>query len=163
MDIEQCWSHYLKAEELNQQGHWPEAYHLYDDVLSSLPDNIQIAVMCNNTKPCQLACLLDGFRTATVNQSEILNNLGKRKEAFELLNQTYAYFQFLTLESADLLKALQNVLHKHCEDLFRHLAAFCAAQRSASWMLEMENIQKAHHHFYQLQHTSPIEPSLRLN
>lgn len=37
MDLERCWMHYLKAEQLMDQGHWPEAQRLYGDVLSSLP------------------------------------------------------------------------------------------------------------------------------
>ena len=32
MEIERCWMHYLKAEQLMEQGHWPEAQRLYGDV-----------------------------------------------------------------------------------------------------------------------------------
>ncbi|WED23965.1 hypothetical protein L3Q72_22300 [Vibrio sp. JC009] len=163
MKIEQCWSHYLKAEELTQQGHWPEAHHLYNKVLIHLPDHIQSAVTCDSTKPCQLLCMLDGFRNASINQSEILNNLGQGDEAFALLNQAYCYIQFLALESNVLLKAIKPSLYRHGEELFRYITAFCTAQRSATWMLELENIQKAHNHFYQLQHQHVFEQPERLN
>ncbi len=43
MEIERCWMHYLKAEQLMEQGHWPEAQRLYGDVLNSLPHHIQDA------------------------------------------------------------------------------------------------------------------------
>jgi len=163
MELEQCWSRYLKAEELIKQGHWPEAYHLYEDVLSSLPQHIQSAVTCHSTKPCQLMCMLDGLRIASINQSEILNNLGKTDEAFSMLNHSYSYFQFLTLESNELLRTINSGLHKHSDALYRHLAAFCSAQKSTDWMVELENIQKSHHHFHQLQTATSFELSNRLN
>lgn len=37
MNIEACWNRFLKAEQLVEQGHWPEAYHLFDEVLQHLP------------------------------------------------------------------------------------------------------------------------------
>lgn len=40
MNIEQCWMRYLKAEQLMEQGHWPEAHRLYEDVLNHLPSHI---------------------------------------------------------------------------------------------------------------------------
>lgn len=161
MEIKQCWSYYIKAEELNGQGHWPEAYKLYGDVLDHMPKCIETAISCDSTKPCQLLCMLDGFRTATVHQSEILNNLGKDEEAFYQLNQTYSYIQFLRLESSALTRRINPALHQHGEELFRYIVAFCTAQRSAKWMLELESIQKAHHHFHELQPS--FETPVRLN
>lgn len=58
MEIERCWMHYLKAEQLMEQGHWPEAQRLYGDVLTSLPHHIQDAAYQSDIKPCQFACLL---------------------------------------------------------------------------------------------------------
>jgi len=163
MKLEQCWLHYIKAEELIQQGHWPEAHYLYSDVLSHLPVHIQNAVNCERTRPCQLRCMLDGFRNACINQSEILNNLGRKEEAFTLLSHTYSYFQFLALESHVIVNTINPVLHNHSEDLFRYISAFCAAQRNADWMQELANVQKSHHHFHQLQHSVSFEQSRLLN
>lgn len=44
MNIEQCWMRYLKAEQLMEQGHWPEAHRLYEDVLNHLPSHIHKAL-----------------------------------------------------------------------------------------------------------------------
>lgn len=163
MKLEQCWQHYTKAEELIQQGHWPEAYYLYNDVLSHLPNYIHHAVSCPNTRPCQFACMLDGYRNACISQSEILNHLGRKDEAFTLLSDTYNFFQFLTLESCAIVQSLESVLHNHSENLFRHISAFCAAQRNSDWMQELANIQRSHHHFHQLQHSASVTQSSRLN
>lgn len=76
MNIEQCWMRYLKAEQLMEQGHWPEAHRLYEDVLNHLPNHIQSALDNEQTKPCQFVCLISGLRDASVAQSEILNKLG---------------------------------------------------------------------------------------
>lgn len=88
MEIERCWMHYLKAEQLMEQGHWPEAQRLYGDVLTSLPHHIQDAAYQSDIKPCQFACLLAGLRDASVAQSEILNRLGQHQQAFDTLNQS---------------------------------------------------------------------------
>lgn len=162
MDLQQCWTHYLKAEQLLEQGHWPEAHYLYDQVLCHLPTHIQSAVDCKDTKPCQFSCLLTGLRDAAVSQSEILNKLGQHDRAFELLNQSYALLQFLSIESADLVKATYHILDKNSEELLQHMAAFCSAQRNAQWMLEFERVQRAHHHFASLKAHSPTPESARL-
>ncbi|MBR9786722.1 MAG: hypothetical protein GYB40_02180 [Vibrionaceae bacterium] len=44
MDIDQCWMRYMKAGQLMQQGHWPEAHRLYEDVLNHLPNHIHSAL-----------------------------------------------------------------------------------------------------------------------
>ncbi len=150
MDLEQCWARFIKAEELLGQGHWPEARYLYDDVLEYLPGYIEQAAESKHTKPCQMACLLAGFKDATINQSDILNKMGQQRQAFDLLNQTYAHIQFLALEQYDILRAVEPTLIQHSESIFRHIAAFCAAQRNASWHLELDVLQKSHHHFNQL-------------
>lgn len=147
MDLQQCWSHYLKAEQLLEQGHWPEAHYLYDQVLSHLPGHIQSAICCDDTKPCQFSCLLTGLRDAAVSQSEILNKMGQHQQAFDLLNQSYALLQFMSIEASDLVKATHHILEQNSEELLRHMGAFCTAQRNAQWMLEFEHVQKAHHHF----------------
>ncbi|KOO04168.1 hypothetical protein [Vibrio nereis] len=147
MDLQQCWTHYLKAEQLLEQGHWPEAHYLYDLVLSNLPSHIQCAIENKATKPCQFSCLLTGLRDAAISQSEILNKLGQHQKAFDLLNQSYALLQFLSIESSELVKATHHVLDRNSEELLQHMGAFCSAQRNAQWLLEFEQVQKAHHHF----------------
>ncbi|WP_335928773.1 hypothetical protein [Vibrio parahaemolyticus] len=57
MNIEQCWMRYLKAEQLMEQGHWPEAHRLYEDVLNHLPSHIHKALENDLTKPCQFGVL----------------------------------------------------------------------------------------------------------
>ncbi|SHO54614.1 hypothetical protein [Vibrio quintilis] len=163
MNLEQCWTYYVKAEELNQQGHWPEAFHLYHDFLANLPDHLQSAMAGHSTKPCQFMCMLDGFKNATIHQSEILNTLGKNEAAFQLLNQTYNYLQFMVLEPFSLRPAVHDVIVDHSETLLQHIEAFCAAQRSATWMLELEQIQRAHYHFHQLQQFSQHESFSLMN
>lgn len=147
MDLQQCWTHYLKAEQLLEQGHWPEAHYLYDQVLNHLPTHIQSAMDSEETKPCQFSCLLTGLRDAAVSQSEILNKMGQHQRAFDLLNQSYALLQFMSIETSDLVKATHHILEKNSDELLRHMGAFCTAQRNAQWMLEYEQVQKAHHHF----------------
>ncbi|WCP70003.1 hypothetical protein LYZ37_18535 [Vibrio tubiashii] len=164
MDLQQCWTHYLKAEQLLEQGHWPEAHYLYELVLSHLPSHLQDALIDNETKPCQFSCLVTGLRDAAVSQSEILNKMGQHQQAFDLLNQTYAQLQFVSIESFDLVQATQHVIQNQCEDLLRHMGAFCSAQRSAQWMLEFEHVQKAHHYFSTLkQYNSAMESSHTIN
>ncbi|AIS57297.1 hypothetical protein ABF162_18100 [Vibrio coralliilyticus] len=164
MDLQQCWTHYLKAEQLLEQGHWPEAHYLYDQVLHHLPTHIQSALSDDQTKPCQFSCLLTGLRDAAVSQSEILNKMGQHQNAFDLLNQSYALLQFMSIESAELVQATHHVLDKNCEDLLRHMGAFCSAQRNAQWMLEFEQVQKAHHHFSALKsYGNATESSHQIN
>lgn len=164
MELQQCWAHYLKAEQLLEQGHWPEAHYLYDQVLNHLPGHLQSALSSTDTKPCQFSCLVTGLRDAAVSQSEILNKMGQQQEAFNLLNQTYAHLQFVSIETFDLVQATQHIIHKQCEDLLRHIGAFCNAQRSAQWMLEFEHVQKAHHYFSTLkQHNAVMESAHIIN
>jgi hypothetical protein len=151
MDIEQCWMRYMKAGQLIQQGHWPEAHRLYEDVLNHLPNHIHSALENEQTKPCQFICLISGLRDASVAQSEILNRLGSQRAAFSALNQTYALFQFLQLESHDLIERLSHLLAQQSEDLLAHMAAFCTAQRNAEWMIELQHVTHAHEQFLHLQ------------
>jgi hypothetical protein len=90
--------------------------------------------------------------------------MGQHQQAFDLLNQTYAHLQFVSIESHDLVHATQRVIQIQCEDLLRHLGAFCSAQRNAHWMLEFEHVQKAHHYFSTLkQHNAALESSYCVN
>lgn len=159
MNIEQCWMHYIKAGQLMQQGHWPEAHRLYEDVLNHLPHHIHSALENDQTKPCQFVCLISGLRDASVAQSEILNKLGLRQDAFSALNQTYALFQFLQLEKHDLIERLASLLAQQSDDLLAHMAAFCSAQRNAKWMLELEHVTRAHEQFLLLQAMISAEPA----
>ncbi|MBU2899015.1 hypothetical protein [Vibrio hepatarius] len=147
MDLQQCWTYYLKAEQLLEQGHWPEAHHLYDQVLTHLPSHIHSALNDNQTQPCQFGCLLRSLRDAAISQSEILNKMGQYQNAFDLLNQSYGLLQFMSIEPTELVEATHSILDKSCNDLLLHMGAFCSAQRNAQWMLEFELVQKAHHHF----------------
>ncbi|MDA0149575.1 tetratricopeptide repeat protein [Vibrio sp. LaRot3] len=152
MDLQQCWTHYLKAEQLLEQGHWPEAHYLFEQVLSHMPEHVHAALNNKETKPCQFSCLVTGIRDASVSQSQILNRMGQHQEAFDTLNQTYALLQFISIEPSDLVRTTDHILRKHSEDLLRHMGAFCSAQRNAQWMLEFEQVQKAHHHFDSLKY-----------
>lgn len=164
MDLQQCWTHYLKAEQMLEQGHWPEAHYLYDQVLNHLPNHLQTALGDNSIKPCQFSCLVTGLRDAAVTQSELLNKMGQQQQAFELLNQTYAQLQFVSLETCELVSATHSTIEKHCDDLLRHMGAFCSAQRSAQWMLEFEQVQKAHHYFSNLKiHSAVMESAHTIN
>ncbi len=149
MEFPQCWSNYLKAEQLMEQGHWPEAQYLFEGVLRHLPTHIQTAIDDDNIKPCQFECLLTGLRGSAVAYSEILNRLGKQESAFNALNQSYALLQFVSLESHEIVNKVRSTLSKHSEDLLAHMTAFCSAQRNTHWMLELEQVQRAHHHFNQ--------------
>ena len=147
MDLQQCWTNYLKAEQLLEQGHWPEAHNLYDQVLSHLPSHIHNAINDEHTKPCQFGCLLRSLRDSAISQSEILNKMGQYQNAFDLLNQSYGLLQFISIEPTELIEATHSMLDRSCNDLLSHMGAFCSAQRNAQWMLEFEHVQKAHHHF----------------
>ncbi|GAL34210.1 hypothetical protein JCM19240_1118 [Vibrio maritimus] len=147
MNIESCWSRFLKAEELVNQGHWPEAYHLFDDVLSHLPFHIHTSLEETGVRPCQFSCMLTGLYDSAIYQSIILNQMGRQKRAFEVLNQAHATFQFLSIEDVQLVAATREVLDKHSDALLEHMGVFCSSQRNASWMLEFEYVQRAHHYF----------------
>ncbi|CAM2775470.1 hypothetical protein VIMY103929_02625 [Vibrio mytili] len=157
MDIEQCWMRYIKAQELMHQGHWPEAQRLYEDVLEHLPNHVHHALEDNHTKPCQFVCLISGLRDASIAQSELFNRLGLKRAAFSTLNQTYALLQFLQLENHELVRRTEQYLAKHSEDLLAHMAAFCAAQRHATWMIELDQVTRAHEKFLYLQMMSAAE------
>ncbi|EPF8031355.1 hypothetical protein ACSW0U_001201 [Vibrio fluvialis] len=159
MNLQQCWTTYLQAEKLLEQGHWPQAHYLFEDVLHHLPHHIQHATHDENTKPCQMSCLIAGLRDAAVYQSEILNNMGQYQRAFEVLNQSYALLQFMSIEESDLVAAVSSVLEKNSNELLRHIGAFCLAQRNASWQLEYEQVEKAHHYFTQLKSYRELQSS----
>jgi hypothetical protein len=162
MELQQCWLRYLRAEELMEHGHWPEAHQLYDEVLSNLPAHIHQALDDKKLKPCQFSCLLLGLRDATVAQSEILNSIGQQQRAFTTLNQSYALFQFISLETSDLVQRTMTLIDNKSEDILRHMGAFCQAQRDTKWMLKYQDIQKAHHHFAKLRVTSDSHYSTHL-
>ncbi|MGF1908380.1 hypothetical protein L4C38_02945 [Vibrio kasasachensis] len=156
MDLQQCWSHYLKAEQLLEQGHWPEAQYLYDQVLSHLPTHIHEAVASLQTKPCQFVCLIIGYRDAAVSQSQILNRMGRYQAAFDCLNQAYALLQFLSIEQCELVNSTGHQISKASDDLLKHIGAFCSSQRNANWMFEFELLQKAQHYFDTLKYAQQI-------
>ncbi|HAT8518023.1 TPA: hypothetical protein I7190_06960 [Vibrio vulnificus] len=151
MNIEQCWMRFLKAQELMEQGHWPEAHHLFSEVLTYLPTHIQSAAHDCELKPCQLVCLLSGLREASIMQSELYNRMGLYQDAFSTLNNTYALFQFVALEQSELIQRVHSMLSKHCDDLLSYMTAFCRAQRNAQWMLELAHVNRAHAQFATLQ------------
>ncbi|WP_335928774.1 hypothetical protein, partial [Vibrio parahaemolyticus] len=105
----------------------------------------------------QFVCLVSGLRDASVAQSEILNKLGLQRDAFSALNQTYALFQFLQLESHELIERVGHLLGQQSEDLLAHMAAFCSAQRNAQWMIELDHVTRAHEQFLHLQAMSSAE------
>ncbi|MBA5763803.1 hypothetical protein H2O73_15670 [Vibrio sp. 404] len=162
MDLPQCWNHYLKAQQLLEQGHWPEAQYLYDQVLPQLPIHIQAAIADENTKPCQFVCMITTYRDAAVSQSQILNRMGQYQAAFDCLNRAYALFQFLTIERCELINSLEHLIAKSNHDLLNHIGAFCCSQRSASWMFEYELLQKAQHYFDTLRGAQPMSTPVAL-
>ncbi len=85
-------------------------------------------------------------------QSEILNTMGQQQGAYQVLNQSYALLQFLSIENSPLVRSVASVLDSNSHDLLEHINAFCHAQRAASWQLEYANIEKVHRYFTQLKH-----------
>lgn len=158
MELQQCWTRYLKAEQLMEQGHWPEAHYLYEDVLHHLPTHIQTAVNDHHVKPCQFACLLSGLKDAAVSQSQIYNQLGRPNQAFTSLNQSYALLQFLSIEPSRIIASVHSVLSKHCDDLLHHMAVFCHAQRDAQWLVTFGEIEQTHQQFNKLKIYSDLPP-----
>ncbi|WP_047047121.1 hypothetical protein [Vibrio mexicanus] len=150
MDIQQCWSSYLKADQLLEQGYLNEAHQLYASVLEYLPTHIHNALDYEQLKPCQFQNLLVGARNCAIAQSEILNKLGKQEQAFEVIHQSYALMQFLSLESMPLVQACAEIIEANSCTLLRTMEAFCFAQRSAKWQLEFETIKQAHYQFARL-------------
>lgn len=153
MNLKQCWNHYLKAEQLLAQGHWPEAHYLLTDVLHHLPKHLYNAAQSEQTRPCQLICLITGLKESAVYQSGILCTMGQDKYAYQALNQTYALLQFISIEGTDLIRSVAKVLNKHSNELLGHIHQFCHNQRSASWQLEYQDLEKAHQYFTQLKYS----------
>lgn len=135
MELQQCWNSFLQAEQLLKQGHWSQAHYLLEDVLHYMPQHIHSAAHDEQTKPCQMACLITGLRDAAIAQSEIFNNIGQYQRAFDALNQAYALLQFLSIEEIDLMRRLNSTLCQVSEYLLRHINAFCYAQLvpNGSW------------------------------
>ncbi|HFG1615673.1 TPA: hypothetical protein ACGFX0_000513 [Vibrio cholerae] len=150
MELQQCWNSFFQAEQLLKQGHWSQAHYLLEDVLHYMPQHIHSAAHDEQTKPCQMTCLITGLRDAAIAQSEIFNNIGQYQRAFDALNQAYALLQFLSIEEIDLMRRLNTTLCQVSEYLLRHINAFCYAQRSAEWQLEYQQVEKAHFYFNQL-------------
>lgn len=161
MELKQCWIQYQKAEKLMERGQLPEAFSLFKLVLDHLPAHVHSAVENRGTRPCQFVCLLGGITDAAIAQSKILESLGRQQQAFDTLNQNYALMQFLSLEQSDLVNATIQVIESNGETLLKHMEAFCAQQRCAKWMLEFNEIQKAHYHFNALKPSSYWTPSAR--
>lgn len=147
MELQQCWTQYQKAEKLMASGQWPEAHCLFKQVLLSLPNHILAALEDKRTRPCQFVCLLGGITDSAISQSQILHKLGHHQQAFDILNQNHAFMQFLSLEQSDLAEVTRQVIQSNGETLLRHLEAFCSSQRSAKWMLEFSEIERAHYHY----------------
>lgn len=126
---------FLQAEQLLKQGHWSQAHYLLEDVLHYMPQHIHSAAHDEQTKPCQMACLITGLRDAAIAQSEIFNNIGQYQRAFDVLNQAYALLQFLSIEEIDSMRRLNTTLCQVSEYLLRHINAFCYAQLvpNGSW------------------------------
>lgn len=152
MDLKQCWSHYLKAKKYLAQDHRSEAYYLFDDVLRYLPAHLHQAVQDDQTQPCQLVCLIAGLKETAISQADILNNMGQPQQAYQVLNQTYALLQFLSIETIELIQLVAHVFDKHSHDLLEQINILCHSQRSALWQLEYANVEKAHRYFTQLKY-----------
>ena len=147
MDLQKCWVGYLEAEQFLEQGHWSEAQRLYEQVLIHLPSHIYNALNNDTLKPCQFGCLIRGFTDAATSQSEILNKLGQYQKVFDLLNQSYALLQFISVESTQIVQDTKLILDDSCNKLLSHIDAFCNTQKNAQWIIEFKHILKAHHHF----------------
>lgn len=108
--------------------------------------------------------MLTGLYDAAIYQSIILNQMGKQESAFEVLNQAHATFQFLSIEDTQLVVATRELLDKQSDALLEQMGIFCTSQRNASWMLEFEYVQKAHHYFGNLKrHQDHIAASACVN
>lgn len=162
MNLQHCWTSYLKAEQLLEQGHWSAAQHMFEQVLQHMPHHIQTALEDEDTRPCQFSCLLSGLRDATVSQSEILNRMGEHEKAFELLNQSYTLLQFISIEPIPLVRNSSQSLCKHSEDLLRHMEAFCTAHTNTQWTREFEHAQKNQTYFKNLKQHSVLMPAATL-
>lgn len=158
MNLQDCWTSYLKAEQLLEQGHWFAAQHVFEQVLQYMPEHIQLALQDEDTKPCQFACLLSGLRNASVAQSEILNRMGEHNKAFDLLNQTYALLQFISLEASSLVRRNSRDLHKHSDAMLNHMTAFCTAHAGDQWTQELKQVQQSHLYFRDLKYKGGLMP-----
>ena len=164
MNLQDCWTNYLTAEQLLEDGHWSAAHQVFEKVLQHLPQHIQTALTDEDTRPCQFACLLKGLKDASISQSEILNHMGEHDAAFDLLNQSYALLQFIYLEPNLLVKHSTQSLETHSDDLLKHMTAFCAAHEESHWARELQQVQESHHHFRNLtQHRVMSVQSAALN
>lgn len=164
MNLQDCWTNFLTAEQLLEDGHWSAAHQVFEKVLQHLPQHIQTALHDEETRPCQFACLLRGLKDATTSQSEILNHMGEHHAAFDLLNQSYALLQFIALEPNVLVKHSTQTLEKHSDDLLKHMTAFCAAHHDSHWAGELQKVEESHHHFRNLtQHRFVSAQSAALN
>ncbi|WP_295891462.1 hypothetical protein [uncultured Vibrio sp.] len=150
MDIQHCWRAYQKAELLLAQGHWPEAYHLFENVLHYIPSHINASIDKENIEPCQFVALVSTLRDTAISQSQVLIKMGRSQCAFHVLNQCYCQLQFISIEECNLVYKTLNILNKYSEDMVSQIGQFCASQRSAQWMLEMDTLQKSHHYFSQI-------------
>ncbi|MGC9423538.1 hypothetical protein [Vibrio sp.] len=152
MELKPCWSHYLKAKQLMAQHHWPEAHYLLIDVLHHLPKHLYDAAQNAQTKPCQFICLMTGLKESAIYQSDILSKMGQDQYAYQAINQTYALLQFLSIETSPLIRSVANVINTLCNELLEHIHRFCHNQRSASWRIEYQNVEKTHRYFTQLKY-----------
>ncbi|MGC9404377.1 hypothetical protein [Vibrio genomosp. F10] len=154
MNIQQCWRTFQKAQQLLEQGHWPEAHCLLEDVLHYIPFHINEALCKEEVEVCQFIALISTLRDASIAQSQILLKMGRQQCAFEVLNQSYCEFQFISIEECPLILKALSVLNKYSDDLVLHIGQLCVSQRSATWMLEFDTLQKSHHYFNQIRTAS---------
>ncbi|MGF1719502.1 hypothetical protein L4D20_05560 [Vibrio kyushuensis] len=154
MDIQHCWRAYQKAELLLAQGHWPEAYHLFDNVLHYMPSHINASIYQDNMEPCQFVALISTLRDSAIAQSKVLTKMGRHQCAFHVLNQCYCQLQFISIEECPLVIKTLSIINKYGEDLVSHISQFCASQRNAQWMLELDTLQRSHHYFSQIKMAS---------
>ncbi|MCY9852408.1 hypothetical protein [Vibrio mediterranei] len=160
MELQQCWSRFVNAEKLLKQGSWPEAKHLFSQVLDSLPSHVYHALECKQTRPCQFVFLVTGLRDASIYQSSILNSIGEPQQAFETLNRCYALLQFLSLEQTQLIKIVYAAIEESTDLVLSHMEAFCASQHSAEWTRKFNELSRSHHSIAVLNpHTNPTPNS----
>ncbi|MCK6263729.1 hypothetical protein KP803_10635 [Vibrio sp. ZSDE26] len=154
MNIQHCWETYQKAELLLAEGHWPEAYHLFDNVLHYIPEHINTSVYQDDIEPCQFVALVSTLRDTSIAQSKVLMRMGRQQCAFHVMNQCYCQLQFISIEDSPLVIKTLSIINKYSEDMVSHISEFCASQRSAQWMIELETLQRSHHYFSQIKSAS---------
>lgn len=154
MDLQQCWTKFLQAEQFMQQGHWSHAQYLFKEVLTDLPSHIEAALHDEDVKPCQFSCLLRGLKDASVFQSEILNKLGYHHQAYETLNTVYGQCQFWAMDDSEIISNVTNTLEECIDSLYSHLVAFFKSKKDEpEWLQHLEVLQRAHHNFGSLKAT----------